>query len=412
MIKIDLELEKVAKLGSGGTPSKKYAEKYFNGNIPWIKSGELNQHIIKNFEESITESGLKNSSAKIVPKGSVLIAMIGATVGKSSLLEIDAATNQNVCSMIPNYKIIDSSYLHYYLIHSYNKIKALSAGGAQAIVSQKVLRKLSIPIIPLMEQRKLVKILDHSFELVLKGNKAINKVVNLKKSLYSKMVGMPADKQNLLPLSEIIIGKPQYGANAKAINYVEGCPWYVRITDIDNDGILIENKKMTLDLEDWGKYKLEKNDLLIARTGATVGKSYLYDPLDGLCAYAGYLIKFKINEDIIDPLIVECFLKSDYYHNWVKNKKRSVAQPNINAQIYSNLLVPIPDKPTQEKFKVAYKKIKLFEEKIKKQNAKIKKLYKVLLQKAFYGDLTADWRREHMEELLQEMEHQKKYLPN
>jgi len=91
-------LSKVADTSSGGTPNRSNHD-YYGGNIPWLKSGELNDSIITDSEEFITEKGLKNSSAKVFPKGTLLVAMYGATAGKAGILNMDAATNQAVCAI-------------------------------------------------------------------------------------------------------------------------------------------------------------------------------------------------------------------------------------------------------------------------------------------------------------------------
>ncbi|WP_205419960.1 restriction endonuclease subunit S, partial [Aeribacillus pallidus] len=104
----------VAKWGSGGTPSRKRLE-YYGGDIPWIKTGELNDGIVNASEETITEEGLQNSSAKIFPKGSIVIAMYGATIGKLGILGIDAATNQ-ACAVGQPYDFLNSKYMLYYFL--------------------------------------------------------------------------------------------------------------------------------------------------------------------------------------------------------------------------------------------------------------------------------------------------------
>ena len=91
---MDTKLEKVAKWGSGGTPSRRNPAFYNNGNIPWIKTGELTSKYIRKTSEHITDEAVKKSSAKLFPKGSIAIAMYGATIGKLSILDIDATTNQ------------------------------------------------------------------------------------------------------------------------------------------------------------------------------------------------------------------------------------------------------------------------------------------------------------------------------
>ena len=99
---VECELGEIFDTSSGGTPKRGNPEYYQNGTIPWLKSGELNNSIIHTSEEFITEEGLNNSSAKIFPKGSLLIALYGATVGKLGILDFESATNQAVCCIYQN----------------------------------------------------------------------------------------------------------------------------------------------------------------------------------------------------------------------------------------------------------------------------------------------------------------------
>lgn len=152
---------------SGGTPSRKVSS-FYNGKIPWVKSGELDKGIITKTEESITEEAVKNSSAKIFPKGTLLIALYGATIGKLGFLGVDASTNQAICGIFEN----ENVYLHflkYYLFHKRNKLIEKGAGGAQPNISQTILKELLIPLPPLAEQQRIVAKIEELFSSLDKG---------------------------------------------------------------------------------------------------------------------------------------------------------------------------------------------------------------------------------------------------
>ena len=151
-------LGEVCDMTSGGTPSRKN-EKFYSGNIPWVKSGELDKGLILDTEEKITEEAIKNSSAKIFPRGTLLIALYGATIGKLAFLGIDAATNQAVCGIFLNKKI-NSSYLFNFLSFKKSELVSQGIGGAQPNISQGILKNLKIPLPPLPEQQKIVAILE------------------------------------------------------------------------------------------------------------------------------------------------------------------------------------------------------------------------------------------------------------
>jgi type I restriction enzyme S subunit len=142
-----IALSKVVNTSSGGTPSRTNPQ-YYGGQIPWLKSGELNDSIITFAEEFITEKGLNNSSAKIFPKGTLLVAMYGATAGKTGILNMDAASNQAVCSITPKDSSINTDFLFWFFrAHRFYFID-ISRGGAQPNISQDVINKTLFPIVP------------------------------------------------------------------------------------------------------------------------------------------------------------------------------------------------------------------------------------------------------------------------
>jgi len=207
-------------------------------------------------------------------------------------------------------------------------------------------------------------------------------------------------------LSDVTIGKPQYGANASATTWSEGKPRYVRITDITGDGRLLKTGVTTLDLDDWEPYRLVPGDLLFARSGNTVGKTYLYHPEDGLCAYAGYLIRFKPDLNQTHPWYLFALAQTDYYRGWVDARKRVAGQPNINGKEYSSLDVPCPPVPLQETFAQLAERYVGVRNSREVASQQLGYLFDVLLHLAFTGELTAKWREARKDELEVEMQEQ------
>ena len=149
---------------AGGTPSRIHKE-YYGGNIPWLKTGDLNDGIITSIPEYITEEGLNNSSAKLNPTGSILIAMYGATIGRIGILGMPATTNQACCACI-NYKGVIQKYLFYFLLSHKEEFKALGGGGAQPNISKDIIVKTLIPIPPIKEQERIVSQIDNLLNLL------------------------------------------------------------------------------------------------------------------------------------------------------------------------------------------------------------------------------------------------------
>ena len=139
------KIKDVAQTYSGGTPTSTNSEYYDGGDIPWINSGELNNPIITSTTNYITEEGLNNSSAKLYPQDTVLVALYGATAGKVSLLSFEACSNQAVCGVIPKNKIM-TTYIRYYLSSLYEHFITLSSGSARDNISQDTIKNTILPI--------------------------------------------------------------------------------------------------------------------------------------------------------------------------------------------------------------------------------------------------------------------------
>ena len=154
------------------------SEYYNNGNIPWMKSGEVNQGFIWTVNEKITQLGLDKSSAKIFPLNTVCIAMYGATVGKVGILKIESSTNQAVCGVLPNEKYL-SEFLFYFLKSKKDDMVSKSVGGAQPNISQQIIKGLKIPIVDLNVQKEILQTLEEERQ-VIEGNKKFIEVYTQK----------------------------------------------------------------------------------------------------------------------------------------------------------------------------------------------------------------------------------------
>lgn len=171
-----VRLESVASWGSGGTPSRKH-EEYYNGDILWIKTGELNNGWIYDTEEKITDEGLKKSSAKLFPPYSVLIAMYGATIGKVAILGVPATTNQACACAVCNQSLL-YMYLFYYCISQKNVFIEKGKGGAQPNISQIILKQHPIPLPPLSEQQRIVERIEELFAKLDEAKERLQEVAD------------------------------------------------------------------------------------------------------------------------------------------------------------------------------------------------------------------------------------------
>ena len=170
-------------------------------------------------------------------------------------------------------------------------------------------------------------------------------------SQFIEMFGtLDEPKVEVKKLIDVVLSSGQYGSNTSATDYQEGKPRYIRITDINDDGSLNDDIKTAEVIED--KYKLIPGDIVFARTGATVGKTYMHET--GNAIYAGYLIKYQMNESRMKPAFMKALTHSKTYYNWVANSQKIGAQPNISADQYDKMPVLVPQIEKQEEFLTIY----------------------------------------------------------
>ncbi|HBB5872912.1 TPA: restriction endonuclease subunit S, partial [Escherichia coli] len=186
-----LKIEDFCSTGSGGTPSRAKPEYYEGGDIPWIKSGDLKDSKIYEANEYITAAGLENSSAKIVEKDSILIAMYGATVGRLAILGINAATNQAICNIRPDTTIADMKYLYYFLKSKFSYFVENAVGGAQPNISQGLIKSLEVPLPSLDEQKRIADILDKAAGVCQKREQAIKLADDFLRATFLEIFGDP-----------------------------------------------------------------------------------------------------------------------------------------------------------------------------------------------------------------------------
>lgn len=161
-----------SKVCSGGTPSSKY-EEYYDGNIPWLNTKEIDFNRIYKTEKFITKAGLNNSSAKWIEENSVIVAMYGATAGKTAITKIPLTTNQACCNLTINPLIADYRFVYYFLCYKFVELSSLANGGAQQNLNAQIIKDFDIPLPSLYEQGQIANLLS-SFDDKIEVNRRIN----------------------------------------------------------------------------------------------------------------------------------------------------------------------------------------------------------------------------------------------
>lgn len=203
-----VRLSSIAMVKAGGTPSRSNLS-YWNGDIPWVKISDIQGKHVQTYEETITEEGLKNSSAKLFSKGTILYTIF-ATLGRVGILDFDATTNQAIAGINILDETIDCDYLYYFLRSQEKKVKAIGKGVAQQNINLKILRDWLVPIRSKEEQTNIAGSLEKIEGAISAKNELLNSFDSLVKSRFNEMFGDPMDEKKWnSKFTEVVIFNPK-----------------------------------------------------------------------------------------------------------------------------------------------------------------------------------------------------------
>ena len=344
-----VKLGEVCEIVTGSTPKSTNPD-YWNGEYKWITPAEISDDdfIIVDTQRKISKLGIEKTGLKSFPMGTVLLSS-RAPIGKVAIAGCEMYCNQGFKNFICSNEI-NNEYLYYFLKSRKNFLNNLGRGATFKELSKSIISNIEF-ILPSYDvqctQTQNLKMIDN---LIYLRKKVIKEYHILVKSRFNEMFGDPVlnemgwDKCRLKDISE---EKLAYGSGASAIEF-SGLR-YIRITDIDTCGNLKLEKKSPSQFDE--KYLLNTGDILFARSGATVGKTFLYSKKKhGPALYAGYLIRLIPNHSLVNPIFVYHFTNTKYYHDFIAKVQNAVAQPNINAKQYSELDFILPPLSLQNEF--------------------------------------------------------------
>lgn len=383
----------VTSLSSGGTPDSTNELYYEDTGIPWVIIADMKSDIIYDTQKKISRAGLESKNLKIFPQGTLLYAMY-ASVGKVSELGIAAAINQAILALTINCDISNKQYLKYCLRAYEQFVFAESNGNTQFNLNAYKVANFSFLFPTLILQHKIANYLDKkcaAVDRLIENQRAqIEKLKEYKQSVITEAVTRGLDPSAPMKdsgvewignistnhfsckLKFLLKEKMTYGANESGEKNPENKVRYIRITDITSDGKLKDGENnLYLSFEQAKPYLMHDNDVLFARSGGTVGKTFLYKSAYGKCAFAGYLIKAQCDRKKLIPKYLIYYTQSSLYDLWKNMIFIQATIQNIGAGKYENLEIVVADMKEQERL-VAY---------LDKKCAEIDKLIAIKQQK-------------------------------
>jgi type I restriction enzyme S subunit len=402
---VETSLGNLAQVQSGGTPSRSNKD-YWNGNIPWVKISDIKEIYVDVTTEFITEEGLKNSSARIFPKGTILFTIF-ATLGKIGILNIDAATNQAIAGITPS-KFIDDKYLTYSLIDLSNSISEYGKGVAQKNINQAILKDTLIPLPPLEEQNRIVAKLDTLFSQLENIKTSMEKIPVLLKNFRQQVLtqavtgklteewrkgkGLNTWKYKKIEKTTIKVGSGSTPTGGQAAYLDKGIP-LIRSMNVHFNGIKYEGLAYLNESQAKGLKNVEvfENDILLNITGASIGRVCLAPKGLHGARVNQHVCIIRVNEEL-KPSFLNIYMSSPIIQSLINNENYGVTRQSFTKAQILELEIPIPHIEEQQiilsKVESLFAKADAIEKQYETLKQKIDTLPQAILHKAFKGELT------------------------
>lgn len=394
---------------SGGTPQSKKPE-YYDGEIPWIRSGDLPNGLIVDHKVTITEEGLENSSAKWVAENSILVAMYGATIGKTGLTTYPVTTNQAIASCAPHAFVLPE-FLFWGVRSMKDTLIKLGRGGAQPNISQRIIKSQPFTLPPLAEQQRIVDIIEGLTTSTDNARYELNRIADLSKTFKQQILTMASTgelingfshkiKRNGWKLTSVsgvsikMFDGP-FGSNLKSADYVETG---VRVVRLENIGVLnfIANKETFISIEKFNtlkRHELKANDVLFSSfVTEEIRVCLLPDDLETVAINKADCFCIRVEPHICDPNYLAYYLASSETYDSLKKEVHGVTRPRISLKQLKKLQFYLPSLSEQveivRRVDKAFKWLSELSFKQKSSVTLLNKLDKEILSKAFRGELT------------------------
>jgi type I restriction enzyme S subunit len=381
-----VSLGDVCDVIAGGTPSRKNP-KYFGGDIPWVKISDMLQGLITFTDEAITKAGLENSAAKILPSGTVLISIF-ATIGRTAVLGIDAATNQAIVGVIPKSETkLNTSFLRYSLDNSILELTKEARGVAQVNINGKILKSLKIPLPPLPEQERIVRLLDEAESLRATRERANARMEQFVPALFHEMFGDQAkEKWGYTTLGEVCL-LVRDGTHKTPTYVSEGVP-FVTVKNIVTGSVDFTNTKFVTKeehVELSKRVKPEFGDVLVSKDG-TIGVPCIVDTQKEFSIFVSVIL-LKLKKEKIDPQFLVHQINSEIIQNQISENTKGIAIRHLHLEDARKLKLVVPPLALQREFAARVREARGVQSAQARSVGRIEALYQSMLSRAFAGEL-------------------------
>lgn len=375
----------VFTISSGGTPNKKEISFYEHGTIPWVKTGDLKGKYVPDIIECITEAGLNNSSAKLFPPNTVLIAMYGATIGACSILPYEASTNQACAAFLPCDNVLPE-YLFYFLSSKKEQFVKDGVGGAQPNISAGYLKNVEFDIKPIDKQKEVICSLNLVDNLISLRKQQLAKLDELVKSRFVELFGDPSS--NPMGWKETTVGAECYyikdGPHKSLLDVGEGNGYpFISVRNIVNGYIDFSTAKYISEqdyLDSIKKCHPQKGDMLYSK-GGTTGIAKLID-VDVEFANWVHVAVLKF-DDTLNGVFFENMLNCDYCYDQSQRLTKGIANRDLVLSAMAQIKMYKPPLELQKKFATFVEQADKSKLAVQRSLDKLETLKKALMQKYF-----------------------------
>lgn len=388
------KLSDLCEIVGGGTPSRSNRKYWDNGTIPWVKISDFDCKYLKDTTEYITEDGLKNSSTKIIKKGSILYTIF-ATLGEVCILDIDATTNQAIAGITIKDNRVELEYLYYFLKSLKPYVNSIGRGVAQNNINISILRDFDIPLPSKERQIKRSQILKKTYAIITNRQQQIEELELLIKSRFSEMFGDPVlnnmgwEIVKLKTLTKMIRSgnTPKGGSQVyvdKGILFFRSQNVWKNRIELDDIAFIDEETHKSMP-----DSSLKHKDILMTKTGrintknSSLGRAALFMGEDDTANINGHVYLIRLNEKVVKEFVL-FIITTIEYRDYIRSVcVGGIDKRQLNKNHLEDFPIIMPPIEKQEKFVALWKQVDKLKFSIQQSLDETQKLFDSLMQEYF-----------------------------